>query len=137
LPRRDLRAALGGWRAERLPQAGEAIAIPGFDEAYTTNCSYQGPFDDQGAVKHVTIRIVAKWRTVPDGDQFGCYELRGLENGEVDSTSGVGGTLYAKDQQALVDVTVTDARYYSVAKGQGSTMLQEVVGQAGKCREAR
>jgi hypothetical protein len=135
------------------PQPGQAVEIPGFEGAYSTNCSYAGRFLDTGkegedVEKYVEIRIVAKWHTVPDGDHFGCYELRGIKNGEVkssggitllaaDSPSGLGGTLFAKDQQAMVDVTVTDGRYYSVANAQGSTMLQEVVGLAGKCREAR
>jgi hypothetical protein len=131
------------------PQPGEAVAIPGFEGAYSTNCSYQGPFQDPenpDVEKHVTIRIVAKWHTVPDGDYFGCWKLRGLKDGEVDSktgslaidtSSGAGGTLLAKDQQAMADVTVTDKLYYLVAKGQGSTMLQAVEGLAAKCRDAQ
>jgi hypothetical protein len=117
------------------PQPGDAIEIPGFEGAYTTNCSYQGPFDDKGVEKHVTIRIVAKWHTVPDGDHFGCWKLRGLDKGDKDTPGGLGGSVFAKNHQAMVDVTVTDDRYYAVAKGQGSTMLQKVVGLSAKCRQ--
>jgi hypothetical protein len=122
-------------------QPGQAVEIPGFEGAYTTNCSYAGRFLDKGkegedVEKYVEMRIVAKWHTVPDGDHFGCYELRGLE-AESDSSSGLGGSFLAKDHQAMVDATVTDDRYYLVAKGQGDTMLQKVVGLAGKCRGAQ
>jgi hypothetical protein len=122
-------------------QPGQAVEIPGFEGAYTTNCSYAGRFldkdeDGKDVEKYVEIRIVAKWHTAPGGDYFGCYELRGLE-AESDAPSGLGGSLLAKDQQAMVGVTVTDGRYYLAAKVQGSTMLQVIVGQAAKCREPR
>jgi hypothetical protein len=112
------------------PQPGEAFEIPGIAGSYKTNCSYQGSYD----TGDIVIRIVATWNTVQGGDLYGCSDLRGLEK-ESDLSDKTGSVLRSKDHQAMVDVTVTDADWLNAAKGRGDAMLQEVAGQAGKCRQ--